>query len=87
LKNHNEIKEKDELTWKEIFTNFFLIRTIIPLVLTIIVLVAFGNTSSKESDLIVGLGVVLVIGTIFGFLTFLKVAVVKLLKTKNSEED
>ncbi len=81
------MKEKNELTWKEIFMNFFLIRTIIPLVLTIIFFVAFGKTSSKGNELIVGLGVILAIGTIFGFLKFLNIVIIKLFKTKRSEED
>jgi len=81
------MKEKDELTWNEIFKNFLLIRTGIPLVLTIIFMVAFGNTSSKGNDLIVGLGVILAIGTILGFLTFLNVVFVKVFKTKKSNED
>ena len=81
------MKENDELTWKEIFKNFFLIRTVIPLVLTIIYGLIIGNKQSSGNELIISLGVILIIGTVLGFLTFLNIVVKKIFKTKRKNKE
>lgn len=81
------MKEKNEMTWKEIFKLYFLVRIVIPLAALAIFIFLFGNTSSKGNSLLVGLGVIIGIIALFGILNFLYISTLKLFKIKRNSED
>jgi len=81
------MKKKDESSWEEILKTHLLLRAGIPIAVTLIYWLVIFNVVIKSNDLIVSLGVILMLGSIFSILSFVLIAIKKLFNFAEDSKD